>query len=273
LTEIVNDVEASDLMYRVRRSAAEIYYGRARDAAAREGIITEAVQALEQDLREAALQASEEGQRSPDERSASDRLLADVADLRRRVEQRERLRAAAGESQQSSQRASQEASEQQGSESGESQRSSNQEGSRPGERQGSASANTGDRALSAWDPNLANRPLPNARNQGQDSIGRQSEAIADRASRMAERASSRELTDAELASLRQMARELRQLAGDPLAAETASMKRAVSQIELAALAAVSNRMRSESARSSVPVGESAEYREAVAEYYRRLGGS
>ena len=273
LTEIVNDVEASDLMYRVRRSAAEIYYGRARDAAAREGIITESMQALEQNLREAALQASEEGQRSPSERSASDRLLADVADLRRRVEQRERLRAAAGESQQSSQQASQEPSEQQGSESGESQSSSNQEGSRPGERQGSASANTGDRALSAWDPNLANRPLPNARNQGQDSIGRQSEAIADRASRMAERASSRELTDAELASLRQMARELRQLAGDPLAAETAAMKRAVSQIELAALAAVTNRMRSESARTSVPVGESAEYREAVAEYYRRLGGS
>jgi hypothetical protein len=172
LTEIVNDVEASDLMYRVRRSAAEIYYGRARDAAAREGIITESVQALEQSLREAALQASEEGQRSPNERSASDRLLAEVADLRRRVEQRERLRAAAGESQQSSEQASQEGAERQGSESSESQGSANQEGSRPGERQGSASANTGDRALSAWDPNLANRPLPNARNQGQDSIGR-----------------------------------------------------------------------------------------------------
>jgi hypothetical protein len=120
--------------------------------------------------------------------------------------------------------------------------------------------------------------LPNARSpqgdaEGRDSFARQSASIADRARRMRERAGNRELTAAEVAALRQMARELRQLAGDPLAAEAAAMKGAVAQIELTALSAVANARRGEPARTAVPVGDSPQYRETVAEYYRRLGGS
>jgi hypothetical protein len=263
LTEIVNDVESSDLMYRVRRSAAEIYYGRARDAAAREGIITESMQALERNLREAAEQAGQEGQKSPGEQMTAERLLAEVAELRRRVEQRERLQAR-GQSQQDN------------STPGEGNPSNSEqsnESAQQGDRQGSASANTGNRGLSAWDPSLANARLPNATNQNRDSFARQAEGISDRANRLLDRASNRELSASELTSLRNMARELRKLAGDPLASESASMKEAVAQVELAALAAMTNSMRSEAARTTVPVGESEEYREAVAEYYRRLGGS
>jgi len=109
--------------------------------------------------------------------------------------------------------------------------------------------------------------------QGQDSLARQTEAIADRARRIRERAANRELTAAELESLRGLARELRQLAGDPLNVESRAMRRAVSQIELTALAAVANSARRDAARTNVPVEDSPQYREAVAEYYRRLGGS
>ena len=59
--DIIRDIEGSDVMYRLNRSAAEIYYGRAREAAPREGLITDALETLEHDLREAAAQAATEG--------------------------------------------------------------------------------------------------------------------------------------------------------------------------------------------------------------------
>lgn len=276
LTEIVNDVESSDLMYRVRRSAAEIYYGRARDAAAREGLITEGIQALEQNLRDAAARAGED-QSQPRDQLTSESLLAEVADLRRRLEQRERLAAANGRSQE---RGNQERGDpgRDGEESSSSQtpqgnaESDSGQGEQ-GNRQRAANANSGQRALSAWDPNLANARLPNAEQAPRDSLARQAEGLADRAARITERTSNRDLSANELAALRQLAREVRQLAGDPTASRSASVKRAVSQLELAALAARTNSLRSESARTTVPVAQTQEYREAVAEYYRRLGGS
>lgn len=266
LAQIVNEVEASDLMYRMRRSAAEIYYGRARDAAAREGIITESLQNLEKDLREAAARASQGGGRSPQDESATERLLAEVAELRRRVDRNERLQAVAETSQSPSESAQSSAQDTTQS----SERSSQQAS---GQRSGNRGPSDDSRALSAWDPVSPNARLPEGALEGRDSLARQSSSIAERARRLRERAGNRELTAQELASLREMARELRQLAGDPLAAEAAAMKGAVAQIELTALAAVANARRGESARTSVPVGDSPQYRETVAEYYRRLGGS
>lgn len=282
LADIVNDVEASDLMYRLRRSAAEIYYGRARDAAAREGIITESLQNLEKDLREAAVRAAKAGNESQQAEPATERLLAEVAELRRRLERNERQQAWNDPSgQTSSGQARSQGQGEQGEDPGRAEDSaSRSEAKRSSTEQPRSSALTesvgpsgSQRALSAWDPVLPNQPLPEANAQGRNSLVRQSEAIADRARRMRERADNRELSAAELAALREMARELRQLAGDPLAAEAAVMKRAVEQIELAAFAAAANARRTESARTSVPVGDSPQYRETIAEYYRRLGGS
>jgi hypothetical protein len=253
-------------MYRMRRSAAEIYYGRARDAAAREGIITESLQNLEKDLREAAARAGKGEGKSPRDEPATERLLAEVAELRRRVERNERLQGVAGvESAPESGQASEQGSRQ-SSEQGE----SRQPG---GQSSGDRGPSGAERALSAWDPVSPNARLPEGTLEGRDSLARQSTSIADRARRMRERAGNRELTAQELASLREMARELRQLAGDPLAAEAAAMKGAVAQIELTTLAAVANARRGEPARTTVPIGDSPQYREAVAEYYRRLGGS
>ena len=58
VSEIIRELEGSDVMYRVNRSAAEIYYGRAREAALREGLIAEALETLERDLREASALAA-----------------------------------------------------------------------------------------------------------------------------------------------------------------------------------------------------------------------
>ena len=265
LAEIVNDVEASDLMYRMRRSAAEIYYGRARDAAAREGIITESLQNLETDLREASARASQSRSKSAGEEPATERLLTEVAELRRRVDRNERLQAVSGTQSPSE---SSQASEQGASPSSE-------RGSQQAQAQisGDKGQSDGQTALSAWDPVSPNARMPEGTLEGRDSLARQSTSIAERARRLRERAGNRELTAQELASLRELARELRQLAGNPLAAEAAAMKGAVAQIELTALAAVANARRGQPARTSVPIGDSPQYREAVAEYYRRLGGS
>src|SRR5690606_35133191 len=176
LAEIVNDVEASDLMYRMRRSAAEIYYGRARDAAAREGIITESLQNLENDLREAAARAGKGESKSPQDDPATEQLLAEVAEVRRRVERNERLQAVAGEA---SQRDAGQAAEQgqaRASEQGEARQA-----------RGGASGDKGPRgaesALSAWDPVSPNARLPEGTLEGRDSLARQSTSIADRARR------------------------------------------------------------------------------------------
>src|ERR1044071_6016343 len=72
-------------MYRLNRSAAEIYYGRAREAAPREGLITDALDKLNQDLRDAAAQAVAEGKPKP-EGATAEALLAQVAELRRALQ-------------------------------------------------------------------------------------------------------------------------------------------------------------------------------------------
>src|SRR5690606_22387236 len=168
LTEVVNDLESSDLMYRVRRSAAEIYYGRARDAAAREGIITEGLQNLDKDLGEAVALARRQDDGSKQAQGTTDRLLAEVADLRRRLEQQLRAQAASSAQSQSMQSQSQ------------GENSAQPSDSERGASRGNAGADTrGDRELSAWDPILPGLPAEGRQVQGQDSLARQTEAIAD----------------------------------------------------------------------------------------------
>ena len=266
LARIVNDVESSDLMYRMRRSAAEIYYGRVRDAAAREGIITESLELLEKELRQAAVRAAQDGTQSPRDAVDAEQLLAEVAELRRRVEQSERLAGARSEegrsdSAQDAASGTATSSESPGSESGQASERTN--GRAPG---------GAERTLSAWDPVLPNMRLPQV-SDGRDSFARQTASIAERARQLRERAGQRELSAQELAALRDMARELRRLAGDPLAAQSAAMKGAVEQLELAMLMAVTGARLGEAAHAVVPSGDTPQYRETVAEYYRRLGGS
>ena len=82
-----------------------------------------------------------------------------------------------------------------------------------------------------------------------------------------------ELSSAELNALRRMTQDLRRLAGNPLAAEQQAMAQLIDRIELAALAAAEKTRDNAASRTTVQNTDSPEYREAVAEYYRRLGGA
>jgi len=82
LGEALNALENANLEYRIKRSASEIRYGRARETAPREGLIAEALETLERDLRAAAKAAGSEGSKEtgPD---TTEELLAELSMLRR----------------------------------------------------------------------------------------------------------------------------------------------------------------------------------------------
>ena len=79
-----------------------------------------------------------------------------------------------------------------------------------------------------------------------------------------------ELTQAELDALRRTANQLRRLNGDPMA-DSGAMLKLVDQIELTALQAAVRAKGDAPAHAELPAPDSPRYREAVAEYYRRLG--
>jgi hypothetical protein len=259
LGEIVRDVEDSDVMYRLNRSAAEIYYGRARDAAPREGLITEALDTLESDLRETAALASKEKRSTPDQ-VTSEELLAEVAELRRALEEGARGSQAKGATR---------AKQSKGLDPGaEQDRRAQQQGDSSGERaDGGESVGSG---LAAWNPVVPSAPF-NTLDDGHGSLTQQTAQISQRVRDLANRMQRGELSQAELEQLRSSANQLRRLSGDPITAQTRTMLQLVDQIELAALASSARTRASASARATLPDPESPRYREAVAEYYRRLG--
>jgi hypothetical protein len=256
LGEIVRNVEDSDVMYRLNRSAAEIYYGRARDAAPREGLITDALDMLEQDLREAATLASKEKTATPDQ-ATPEELLAEVSELRRALQEASRSDGQAGTDATTNAR-------------------SNSERERGAQKDRASSGQRADQAegasagLAAWNP-----VVPNARfsalENGRGSLTQQTADISQRVRDLANRMRRGELSQAELELLRRTANQLRRLSGDPVTAQTQAMLQLVDQIELTALAASARARDSASARATLPDPESPRYREAVAEYYRRLG--
>jgi hypothetical protein len=292
LSEIVRDIEGSDVMYRLNRSAAEIYYGRAREAAPREGLITDALETLERDLREASAQAANERTQKRDAVTTDD-LLAEVAELRRAVRSAQRSNqeqggqagqqadAPKGQREQAGDGDSRIAGlnvekQQQGGDNREGQQADGSKGA-PGSRQGesqtqsSRSGTAGaQNGLSAWNPIIPERGL-NTLEDGRGSLARQTTAISQRIRDLTNRMTSGELTDAELEALRRHANQLRRLSGDPLADQGEAMLKAVDQIELTALNAAARAKGASPAHATLPSPESPRYREAVAEYYRRLG--
>jgi hypothetical protein len=316
LSEIVRDIEGSDVMYRLNRSAAEIYYGRARDAAPREGLITDALESLEHDLREAAVQAASERSQKRDSATAED-LLAQVAELRRAVRsaQREGSQSGGSEGHQpgdtndprgTSQNARKPGDEnaqgqgdgQEGSEPGEGKPGNSREGrasgngdsrgsgepqlAQAGEQNGSQSPEGNARAqsrrggsgaqdgLSAWNPIAPTRGFTNL-DDGRGSLAQQTAAISQRIRDITNRMTGGELTQAELDALRRTANQLRRLNGNPMADQGEAMLKLVDQIELTALQAAARSKGNTPAHATLPAPDSPRYREAVAEYYRRLG--
>jgi hypothetical protein len=241
VSDILRDLEASDVMYRMSRSAAEIYYGRARDAATREGLIGEALENLERDLRAAAVQAAAEGEGERGD-SPSEQLLAEVAEMRRALENGAQP---GGDVQRAQQR---------------------------GEQRG-ASAQTSQGGVTS---NGVEMPRAGARDFTREipdnggALARETAVIGQRVRDVANRMSRGDLTQSELEALRRRASELKRLAGDPMA-DRKELLTLVDQIELAALASAGHTRDEASARATSTAPDTPRYREAVAEYYRRLG--
>src|SRR5690606_26178272 len=98
-------------------------------------------------------------------------------------------------------------------------------------------------------------------------------ALSERVHTLAERMGRGRLSEAERRALQRMAHELRRLAGNPVTSHPEAISKLIDQLELATLAAVQKASRGTAPRSAVQGADASEYREAVAEYYRRLGGS
>ena len=108
-------------------------------------------------------------------------------------------------------------------------------------------------------------------NDGRGSLAQQTAAISQRIRDLTNRMSGGELTQAELDALRRTANQLRRLNGNPMAEQGDAMLRLVDQIELTALNAAARAKGDTPAHATLPSPDSPRYREAVAEYYRRLG--
>jgi hypothetical protein len=274
LSDIIRDVEGSDLMYRLNRSAAEIYYGRARQAAPSEGLTTDALDTLEQDLREAAAQAGEEGKGKREDVTA-EALLAQVAELRRALQDAQSQSGENGEQgeQGDNSEPGQQGQGQQGQQGQNSQRGrEGREGQGGGER--AAENGRGGQpprgGLSAWSPNTPTVAFGGFEN-GNGSLARQTARLGERIRDLANRMNRGDLSQAELEALRRAATQLRRLSGDPLSAQPDVMLKLIDQIELQALASNAKAREAAAARATLPDPDSPNYREAVAEYYRRLG--
>ncbi|HKS57312.1 MAG TPA: hypothetical protein VJS12_18595 [Steroidobacteraceae bacterium] len=274
LSDIIQDVEGSDLMYRLNRSAAEIYYGRAREAAPREGLTTDALDTLEQDLREAAMQAADEGKGKREDVTA-EALLSQVAELRRALQDAQDQNGQQGQSGQQGEQREGQQGQQQGDKGQQGQ--NGQKGQQGREGQGGERAADNGRSgqpqrggLSAWTPNAPTAGLGGFE-EGRGSLARQTAQISERIRELANRMNRGDLTAQELEQLRRAATLLRRLSGDPLSAQPDVMLKLIDQIELQALASTAKTREAAAARATLPDPDSPNYREAVAEYYRRLG--
>jgi hypothetical protein len=278
LSDIIQDVEGSDLMYRLNKSAAEIYYGRAREAAPREGLTTDALDTLEQDLREAATQAANEGKGQREDVTA-EALLSQVAELRRALQDAQEQNGQPGENGDRRQASQQDRKGEQGEpgqqgQEGQQQGQQGQQGERGQNGQNGQRGQQGREGqrggLSAWTPNTPSVAFGGFEN-GSGSLARQTARISERIRDLANRMNRGDLSPQELEALRRAATQLRRLAGDPLAAQPDVMLKLIDQIELQALNSTAKTREAAAARATLPDPDSPNYREAVAEYYRRLG--
>jgi len=102
---------------------------------------------------------------------------------------------------------------------------------------------------------------------------KQAEETGRRLREMLNRMPKNSLQPADLSAMRQLADRLRRSGKDPMESEYPSMLRMVDQLELAALSAADKTRNPAVTRTDRPSIDAPAYREAVAEYYRRLGGA
>ncbi|MFO7275771.1 MAG: DUF4175 family protein [Pseudomonadota bacterium] len=278
------------------RSALELERGRVLEPAARDPLITEALESLELQLGQAARVAATETERS--ERGAAqadpEELLAELAELRRAWAQAQAQARQPGRGERGSSREgqagegeTQDAQATEGGQSGERTARGGRTGGPGGDTWGGAwsaidggyiGGYDGDYARhliegergrrDAWNPPLAAnaaRPAdPEALRERAEEIGRRLRELIERMPRDA-------MPATDIAALRQLADRLRRGNIDPMESEYGKMLALVDQVELAALGAVERARGDAATRAGTPAADSPQYRETVAEYYRRLG--
>ncbi|MFL6577699.1 MAG: hypothetical protein ACJ8MR_13855 [Povalibacter sp.] len=244
LAQALSELEDANLAARLNRSAAEIRYGRAREAAPREGLIADALKALEENLRATARVAAGEKQPKSDEGGA-EQLLSQLAELRKSLQQNQG--ASAGDESRGSK-----------SNSGSSPQNGSERAS--GEQRGNANVST----LAQWTPDnsSASRQLtPSIAADDAQGIGQQLEDMATRGESLG-------LTAQQIEALRRLVHQAKQIKTNATARLNALAL--VDQLELSALSQVEKSSATPPARTSVAPDE-AEQREVLAEYFRRLG--
>ncbi|MEP7247025.1 MAG: hypothetical protein ABI885_25535 [Gammaproteobacteria bacterium] len=124
--------------------------------------------------------------------------------------------------------------------------------------------------MNQWNPPLAanaTRPEETAE------FRRQAEEIGKRLRDVLNRTPQNALAPADISALRQLATRLRRSGSDPMNSEYGRMMGLVDQLELAALNASEKNRANVTTRATHPAADTPEYRETVAEYYCRLGGT
>ena len=308
LSTAATNLAESNVSAGLARSALELERGRVLEAAAREPLITEVLEALQRDLDDAARVASAEAKNPRrDEEASPEELLAELSELRRawqeaqnrqgdRLDENGRVARNGGQQGQESDQQNGESSEGQpgqGQQAGDTRQANAAGGPQDGGfspgTPDPAGANTrggswngirsGDswghsdgwrNAWNTWDRPLAGdltrRPVNSAEFQAQ------AEEIARRLREMIRRMPKGALPDDDMAALRQLADRLRQMnRDDPMESQYAQMFGLVDKIELAALTAADKARANSPRRATTQAADSPQYRENVAEYYRRLG--
>jgi hypothetical protein len=251
--EALRQLEEQSTLARIARSAQEIDRGRGESALAREPLIGEALQGLQQQLAEAGqLAATEAGEGSQGAGSAKpDELLAELGQLRRALQQAGQPGAQPGV-----QPGVQPGSQQAGGQQSGQQAGGQQGGQQAGGRQGGGQQG-GQRDGGGLD-------------RGRGWNGGDGARIAGRLRELGERLPGEALSEADRDALRELAQRIARGGRDPMAGEYSRMTALLNQVELAALRAA--KATQPAGTRAVPRGaQAADRADDVAEYYRRLG--
>jgi hypothetical protein len=302
VSKAAKELDESETGARLARSALEIERGRGVQAATREGLISESLQQLQQGLEEAAsLASSETGERRNGARKANpDDLLAELGDLRRALERaKAQGMAQNGQNNGDAGTRSPEARNGQSGQSGgqtgqqgEGQEGQRGEGNAQAANAGGQGGPTGGRENGGIG-NPQNLGLGNggadwgrrARGPGdvlrvgqlsaqeREALREQGQISSARLQQLREQLANGPLAEADINALRELSDRLRRGGADPMSAEYPRMVTLLDQLELAALQAQRSQARNTPTRANGTVDDSRRYRDNVAEYYRKLGGT
>ncbi|HXC57840.1 MAG TPA: hypothetical protein VN645_00905 [Steroidobacteraceae bacterium] len=299
------ELQESDTGSRLARSALEIERGRGVQAAAREGLISESLQQLQQGLEEAAsLAGNEQGERRNGARKANpDDLLAELGDLRRALERAKAqgmaqngqnggdagTRSPEARNGQAGQSGGQTGQQGEGAQSQSAQGQQGQGGAQAGNQAGNQGGPNGGRQNGGiGGPNNfgggadwggRGRLVGGNLNVGQltpgerEALREQGQISSQRLQQLRDQLAGGPLAEADLTALRELSERLRRGGADPLSTEFPRMDALLNQLELAALKAQSSTAKNNPTRANGTVDDSRRYRDNVAEYYRKLGGT